>query len=42
MDHHDIDHETKTSKELSQTFENEIEKQMIINGLLWLGGRGER
>jgi hypothetical protein len=42
MGHNDIDYETKTNKELSQTFENEIEKQMFIHGLLWLGGRGER
>jgi len=37
MGHNDIDYENKTNKELSFTFENEIQNQLIIDGLLWLG-----
>jgi hypothetical protein len=39
MGHNDIDYENKTNKELSHTFENQIQNQLIIDGLLWLGGR---
>lgn len=38
MGHNDIDYENKTNKELSFTFNNEIQNRMIINGLRWLGG----
>lgn len=37
MGHNDIDYENKTGKELSFTFNNEIEDRFIINALLWLG-----
>ncbi|WP_231634908.1 ThuA domain-containing protein [Pedobacter sp. PACM 27299] len=39
MGHNDIDYDHKTNKDLSQTFENEIQNKMIINALLWLGER---
>jgi uncharacterized protein len=37
MGHNDIDYENKTNKELSFTFDNEIQNRFIIDGLLWLG-----
>lgn len=37
MGHNDIDYEHGTNKELSFTFDNEIQNQLIIDGLLWLG-----
>lgn len=37
MGHNDIDYEHKTNKTLSYTFDNEVQNQMIINALLWLG-----
>ena len=40
MGHNDIDYEHKTGKELSFTFENEIQNRLILDSLLWLG-RGE-
>ena len=39
MGHNDIDYENKTNKELSFTFENEIQNRLIIDGLMWLGSR---
>lgn len=39
MGHNDIDYEHKTNRELSFTFNNKIQDQLIINALLWLGGR---
>jgi hypothetical protein len=39
MGHNDIDYEHKTNKELSSQFESEIQNRLIIDGLLWLGGR---
>ncbi len=39
MGHNDIDYEHKTNKELSFQFANETQNQLIIDGLLWLGGR---
>ncbi len=41
MGHNDIDYEHKTGKELSFTFENEIQSRLILDSLLWLGGRKE-
>jgi hypothetical protein len=38
MGHNDIDYENKTNKELSFQFDNDIQNQLIINGILWLGG----
>ncbi|GAB3330912.1 hypothetical protein GCM10027299_36270 [Larkinella ripae] len=37
MGHNDIDYENKTNKELSFTFENETQNQLVIDGLVWLG-----
>ncbi|MFL9482867.1 ThuA domain-containing protein [Chitinophagaceae bacterium LWZ2-11] len=37
MGHNDMDYEHKTNKELSFTFDNEIQTKMIVNALLWLG-----
>ena len=41
MGHNDIDYEHKTGKELSFTFENETQNRLILDSLLWLGGRKE-
>lgn len=35
--HNDIDYENGTNKELSFTFDNKIQNQLIIDALLWLG-----
>jgi len=40
MGHNDIDYEHKTGKELSFTFENKTQNQLILDSLLWLGGKG--
>lgn len=37
MGHNDMDYEHKTNKELSFTFENETQNQLVVNCLLWLG-----
>lgn len=37
MGHNIIDYDNKTEKELSSSFNNEIQNRLIINGLLWLG-----
>jgi len=37
MGHNDIDYEHKTNKELSFTFENEVQNKLILNALEWLG-----
>jgi uncharacterized protein len=37
MGHNDIDYENKTDKELSFTFNNEIQNRLIIDALLWIG-----
>jgi Trehalose utilisation. len=39
MGHNDIDYEHHSNKELSFTFDNEIQNRLIIDGLLWLGKR---
>jgi len=44
MGHNDMDYEHKYNKfttSLSQTFDNEIQNKMIIDGLLWLGKKGK-
>ena len=38
MGHNDIDYEHKTNRELSFTFNNKIQDQLILNALLWLSG----
>jgi uncharacterized protein len=43
MGHNDIDYDNKTDKELSFTFDNEIQNKLILNALEWLGtGRAAR
>jgi len=37
MGHNDIDYDHKTNKELSFTFDNEIQNKMILDALIWLG-----
>lgn len=37
MGHNDIDYDHKTDKELSFTFGNKVQDQLILDGLLWLG-----
>jgi hypothetical protein len=37
MGHNDLDYENKTNRQLSFTFENEIQNKLIIDALLWLG-----
>jgi hypothetical protein len=37
MGHNDIDYENKTNRELSFTLTNEIQNQLIVNALLWMG-----
>ena len=39
MGHNDIDYANKTDKELSFTFESEVQNKLIINSLLWLGDK---
>jgi hypothetical protein len=33
-----MDYEHKTHQELSFTFDNETQNQLIADGLMWLGG----
>lgn len=42
MGHNDMDYEKGTNKELSFTFENEIQNRLIINALQWLAGKKQR
>jgi len=37
--HNDIDYEHKTNKELSLTFNNPVQDKLVLDGILWLGGR---
>ncbi|TLU96940.1 ThuA domain-containing protein [Dyadobacter sediminis] len=39
MGHNDIDYENKTDKELSFTFDNDIQNQFLVNALIWLGNK---
>ncbi|MCE5345786.1 MAG: ThuA domain-containing protein [Bacteroidales bacterium] len=39
MGHNIIDYDNHTNKELSFTFNNEIQNKLVIDGLMWLGGR---
>lgn len=39
MGHNDMDYEHHTNLELSNTLTNQIQDKLIIDGLLWLGGR---
>lgn len=42
MGHNDIDYENKTNKELSFQFDNDVQNQLIIDGLLWLADTKQR
>jgi hypothetical protein len=42
MGHNDIDYEHKTGKELSHTFDNQIQNRLITNSLQWLGRGGRK
>ena len=37
MGHNDIDYEHMTDRELSYTFDNEVQNKLILNALEWLG-----
>jgi uncharacterized protein len=37
MGHNDIDYEHKTNKDLSFTFDNEVQNTLVLNALEWLG-----
>lgn len=39
MGHNDIDYENKTNADLSETFDNEIQNRLILDGLFWLAKR---
>ena len=39
MGHNDLDYEGGTNKELSFTFGNEVQDELILDALMWLGGR---
>jgi uncharacterized protein len=41
MGHNDIDFIDNTNKQISFTFQNKIQNQMILNALLWLGSKGK-
>jgi hypothetical protein len=41
MGHNDMDYEHKfdnSNRTLSRTFDNELQNQLTLNALLWLGG----
>jgi len=39
MGHNDLDYNRDTNKEFSLTLDNETQNQLIVDSLLWLGGR---
>lgn len=39
MGHNDFDYDIKPEKEISFTFQNETQNKLILDGILWLGGR---
>ena len=39
MGHNDIDYEHHSTKELSLTFNNEIQNKLVLDGLRWLSGK---
>lgn len=41
MGHNDIDYEHHTNQELSLTFTNPVQNQLVLNTLLWLGGQAK-
>jgi len=42
MGHNDIDYEHHTNRDLSLTFGNETQDKLILNSLLWLGGKNPK
>lgn len=42
MGHNDIDYEGGTNKELSFQFDNPVQSQLVLAGLLWLGRRKQQ
>jgi hypothetical protein len=42
MGHNDIDYGNQTSRELSFTFDNEIQNKLVVNALEWLGSGTQR
>lgn len=42
MGHNDIDYEHNTNEELSFTFANDIQNQMVIDALKWLGRKSKK
>jgi hypothetical protein len=41
MGHNDLDYEHGSTRELSFTFDNEIQNELILNGLMWLRRTGD-
>jgi hypothetical protein len=39
MGHNDIDYDEKTNRELSFTLDNEVQRNMIVQALLWMGSK---
>jgi hypothetical protein len=39
MGHNDMDYEGGTNQPLSSSFTNDLQNKMLLNGLLWIGGR---
>lgn len=39
MGHNDIDYEGGTNRQLSSTFNNPVQDKLIVNALMWMGGR---
>ena len=41
MGHNDVDYEHHTNRDLSQTFSSQVENQLILDALDWLGNKSE-
>lgn len=41
MGHNDIDYENRTNRELSKTFGNPVQDQLILNAIFWLGKKSK-
>jgi hypothetical protein len=39
MGHNDIDYDNKTNKELSTTFNNPVQDKLVLDALMWFGGK---
>jgi hypothetical protein len=42
MGHNDINYQNKTYQELSFQFANDVQNQLIIDGIMWLGSAGKK